>query len=140
VEIQYHPAAEMWLAEFASDEELIDVFGEIMALITALERYGRSLEGEETSPIVSSRFDMHELRRTPPSETLPYADSPPVIRVLYAFCQRQTADPVAVILLGGDKADLGEDWYLSNVPVSERRLEEFVRRNNELKPLGRRST
>ena len=88
----------------------------------------------------SSRFDMHELRRTPPSETLPYAEGPPVIRILYAFCQRQNAGPVAVILLGGDKADLGEDWYLSNVPVSERRLEEYVRRHDELKPLGRRST
>ncbi len=63
-----------------------------------------------------------------------------MIRILYAFCQRQNAGPVAVILLGGDKADLGEDWYLSNVPVSERRLEEYVRRHDELKPLGRRST
>lgn len=140
MEIQYHPAAEKWLAEIATDVELVEVFGEVMALITALEKYGRSLEGEETSPIVSSRFDMHELRRTPPSTTLPYAEGPPVIRILYAFCQRQNAGPVAVILLGGDKADLGEDWYLSNVPVSERRLEEYVRRHDELKPLGRRST
>jgi len=76
VEIQYHPAAEKWLAEIATDVELVEVFGEVMALITALEKYGRSLEGEETSPIVSSRFDMHELRRTPPSTTLPYAEGP----------------------------------------------------------------
>ncbi len=48
--------------EIAADEELIEVFGEVMALIGALEQLGRSLEGEETSPIVSSQYDMHELR------------------------------------------------------------------------------
>lgn len=139
MEILYHPAAGQWLTEIASDDELIEVFGEIMALITALEKYGRSLDGEETRPIVSSRFDMHELRRTPPSETLPYADSPPVIRVLYAFCQRHNGVPVAVILLGGDKAELGEDWYLSNVPVADGRLDQYVKRHNGLRPIGRRS-
>ena len=86
-----------------------------MALIGALERYGRSLEGEETSPIVSSKYDMHELRRTPPSATLPYADEPPVIRILYAFCRRRGDNPIAVILLGGDSSDRPEDWYRSNV-------------------------
>jgi hypothetical protein len=88
VEIQYHPAAEKWLVGIASDEDFVEVFGDVMALIAALEKYGRGLEGEETNPIMSSRYDMHELRRTPPSTTVPYADGPPVIRILYAFCRR----------------------------------------------------
>jgi hypothetical protein len=139
VEIQYHPTAEKWFVEIASDEDFVEVFGDVMALIGALERYGRNLGGEETSPIVSSRYDMHELRRTPPSATVPYAVGPPVIRVLYAFCRRQNSDPIAVILLGGDKAELGEDWYRSNVAVAERRLEEYARRHSNLELLGRRS-
>ena len=138
MEIVYHPAADRWLGAIGSDAELVEVFCELMALIGALERYGRSLEGEETSPIVSSRYDMHELRRTPPSTTLPYADAPPVIRILYAFCRRQTKDPLAVILLGGDKSQLGDDWYLTNVAIAEGRLEEYVRRYPELEAVRRR--
>lgn len=140
MEVGYHPAAAMWLEEIAADEELIEVFGEVMALIGALEQLGRSLEGEETSPIVSSQYDMHELRRTPPSATAPYALHPPIIRILYAFFRSPRPDPVAVILLGGDKAKLGEDWYRTNVPASERRLEEYARRHPELKPIRRRRT
>ena len=138
MEIRYHPAADGWLRKIASDTEWAEVFGELMALIGALERYGRSLEGEETSPIVSSKYDMHELRRTPPSATLPYADEPPVIRILYAFCRRRGDNPIAVILLGGDKSDRPEDWYRSNVAVAERRLEEYVRRDPELEAMRRR--
>ena len=139
MEVTYHPAASNWLELFAGDEELIEVFGELMALIGALEAFGISLEGDETRPIVSSKYEMHELRRTPPSATLPYADKPPVIRILYAFCRRRDQGPVAVILLGGDKSELGEAWYLSNVAVAERRLEEYAQRYPQLKPMMRRS-
>jgi hypothetical protein len=54
---------------------------------------------------------MHALRRTPPSATTPYADRPPVLRVLYAYCRRPSGELVAVVLIGGDKTDLGNRWY-----------------------------
>jgi len=69
VEVRYHPSFEKWLA--GADEE---IFGEVMALLTALEEHGRDLDDErweEFHPVVTSRFDMHALRRTPPSEAAP---------------------------------------------------------------------
>jgi hypothetical protein len=65
VDVRYHPLFERWLNELAEADE--EIFGEVMALLTALELHGRDLEDErrdESHPVVTSRFDMHALRRT----------------------------------------------------------------------------
>ena len=117
MEVRYHPLFEKWLAELAEADE--EIFGEVMALLNALEKHGRELDDEsreESHPVVTSRFDMHALRRTPPSEAAPYAD-PPVLRILYAMCTTNTGSEAAVVLLGGDKTTLGTNW----VPGEPRR-------------------
>jgi len=91
VEVRYHPLFERWLAELAEADE--EILGEVMALLTALETHGRDLDDErreESHPVVTSRYDIHALRRTPPSEAAPYADRPPVLRILYAVCEPRT--------------------------------------------------
>jgi hypothetical protein len=63
----------------------------VMAPLTALEEHGRDLDDdrrEESHHIVTSRYDMHARRRTPPSEAAPYATGPPVPRILYAVCRK----------------------------------------------------
>lgn len=59
VEVRYHPLFERWLTELADADE--EIFGEVMALLTALEEHGRDLddeEREESHPVVTSRYDM----------------------------------------------------------------------------------
>ena len=68
MEVRYHPLFERWLTALSQGDE--DIFGEVMALLTALEVHGRELDDEtreESHPVVTSRFDMHALRRTPSS-------------------------------------------------------------------------
>src|SRR5713226_3336012 len=81
VEVRYHPLFARWLTELAKGDE--EIFGEVMALLTALETHGRDLDDdarEESHPVVTSHHDLHALRRTPPSETAPYATGPPALR------------------------------------------------------------
>jgi hypothetical protein len=54
--------------------------------------------------------------------TSPYAVNPPVIRVLYGFVDKGDGQLAAVLLIGGDKTKLQNDWYLLNVGEAERRL------------------
>ena len=68
MEVRYHPLFERRLTELAEADE--EVFGEVMALLTAVEECGRDLEGEardESHAIVTARYDLHALRRTPPT-------------------------------------------------------------------------
>jgi hypothetical protein len=127
------------LAELANGDE--EVFGEVMALLTALEEHGRALGDagrEESHPVVSSRFDMHALRRTPPSEVAPFATELPVLRVPYGICRRNQGGEEAVILLGGDKTQLGSTWYPPNIAEAEQRLEQYCRRHPDLEPIVKR--
>lgn len=139
MELRYHPLFERWLAALAEGDE--EVFGEVMALLTALEVHGRELDDEqreESHPVVTSRFDMHALRRTPPSEAAPYATSPPVLRILYAICTTAPGDEVAVALLGGDKTALGNNWYPTNLAEAEHRLEQYCRHDPDLTAIVKR--
>jgi hypothetical protein len=139
MEIRYHPLFERWLTELAEADD--EIFGEVMALLTALEVHGRELDDEtreESHPVVTSRYDMHALRRTPPSEAAPYADQPPVLRVLYAICRTKAGDELAVLLLGGDKTSLGNYWYPPNITEAGYRLERFCRQHPELSPIVKR--
>jgi len=52
------------------------------------------------------------LRRTPPTLATPYAYSPPVLRIPDVwFIDKATGGEVAVMMLMGDKAGVGNDWY-----------------------------
>lgn len=139
MEVRYHPLFERWLTELAEADE--EIFGEVMALLTALEEHGRDLDDErheESHPVVTSRYDMHALRRTPPSEAAPYATSPPILRVLYAYCADSDEHDLAVVLLGGDKTNLDNLWYPPNVSEAEHRLDQYSRRNTDLTPIAKR--
>jgi hypothetical protein len=139
VDVRYHPLFERWLAELADADE--EVFGEVMALLTALEEHGRDLDDEsreESHPVVTSRYDMHALRRTPPSEAAPYAVAPPVLRILYAICRTSGGAEVAVALLGGDKTVLGNSWYPVNLNEAEARLDDYCRQHTDASPIVKR--
>lgn len=92
-----------------------------MALLTALEEYGTDLGDPESHPVVTSQCRLRALRRTPPTTATPYADGPPVIRVLYGFVADDRGLR-AVVLLGGDKTSLGSQWYPPAIQEAERRL------------------
>jgi hypothetical protein len=138
MELRYYPLFERSLADLAEADE--EIFGEVMALLTALETHGRDLDDErreESHPVVTSRYDMHALRRTPHSEAAPYADRPPVLRILYAACKAPPGE-TAVVLLGGDKAALGNAWYPANVSKAEARLDQYARQHPGTTPIVKR--
>jgi len=141
VEVRYHLLFERWLSELAEADE--EVFGEVMALLTALEVHGRDLEDErrdESHPVVTSRFDMHALRRTPPTQSTPYARAPPVLRILYAHFADPAGADIAVVLIGGDKTSLGNHWYPPKIAEAEQRLEQYRRTYPHLQPITKRAT
>ena len=134
------PLFDRWLGELAAGDEE-EVFGDVMALLNALESYGRELDDErreESHPIVTSRYDLHALRRTPPTQSTPYATAPPVLRLLYGYCRGADGSDVAVVLLGGDKSMLGSLWDRTNINEAEARLDQYCRNYNELTPILKR--
>ena len=58
--------------------------------------------------MVTARYDIHALRRTPPTATTPYADTAPVLRILFGFVIDDTGLEAVVVLIGGDKTELGD--------------------------------
>lgn len=87
---------------------------------------------------MTSRYDVHALRRTPPSEAAPHAVAPPVLRILYAICREVGEAEVAVVLLGGDKTVLGHNWYPVNLNEAEARLDDYCRHNVDVSPIVKR--
>lgn len=139
MELRYHPLFERWLTGLAEADE--EVFGEVMGLLNALETCGRDLDDEsreESHPVVTSRYDLHALRRTPPTVATPYATSPPVLRILYAVCQTAAGPEIAVALLGGDKTALGNAWYPTNVAEAQHRLDQYCRQDTATTPIVKR--
>ncbi len=139
MEIRYHPLFERWLMELAETDE--EIFGEVMALLTALEEHGRDLDDEnreESHPVVTSRYDMHALRRTPPSESAPYAVGPPVLRILHAICRTDSGVEQAIVLLGGDKTTLGNHWYPANLNEAQARLDNYCRQHTNTSAIVKR--
>ncbi len=116
------------LAELAEENsEMADWFGQIMALVNALAEYGHDLEGYEgdapSHPIVTSRYQMFALRRTPPTRYTPLATKPPIIRIPYVwFTNTHTNQEFPYIMLIGDKTDLSNDWYPGVVDLIETKL------------------
>ena len=87
---------------------------------------------------MTSRFDLHALRRTPPTDSTPYATSPPVLRILYAICRTADGPEVAIVLLGGDKTALGNAWYRTNFGEAEHRLDQYCRHETTTTPIVKR--
>lgn len=126
VRVEHHPVfAEQFIA-LCEDPDALEIAGEVSALLGALEDHGHDLEGEAiddpSHPIVTSRFHMYALRRTPPTAYTPYADAPPIIRIPYVWFLDHDNDEVAVVMLMGDKKSLGNLWYPTRVNEIETRL------------------
>lgn len=139
MDVRYHPLFERWLEQLAEANE--EVFGEVMALLIALEEHGRDLEDggcDESHPIVTARSDLHALRRTPPTQSTPYATDPPVLRIIYGYCRSSHGVEVAVVLVGGDKTTLGSHWYPPHIAEAEIRLDQYCRQYPELAPIVKR--
>lgn len=126
MEVVYHPYFLEWFEELVDLD--VEVAGEIQALIDALAAHGRELGDPESHTVVTSRLGLRALRRTPPTSVTPYAQGPPVIRVLYGFVAPVQREVRPVLLLGGDKTALGNRWYPTNLAEAERRLTVFAAR------------
>lgn len=120
MDLSYHPLFTAWFTMVMDDD--IEIGGEVQALLDALGRYGPALGGPEAHPVVTSMLGLRALRRTPATDVTPYADGPPVLRVLYGFARAPQAPIRAVVLLGGDKTGLGSRWYPPAVAEAESRL------------------
>lgn len=97
----------------------------VMAYLRMLEDRGPTLPHPYSSGIVGSRHGgMRELR-------VQSGGRP--IRVLYAFDPTRTA----IVILGGDKT--GDDrWYEVNVPIADRRYDQYLASLKPAPPKGRR--
>lgn len=143
VDVFLHPSFDNWLRSLSGEEiddgiDWWEVRAEIAALLMALEIYGRDLGDPECHEVVSTRFDMGALRRTPPTSTTPYAVGPPVLRVLFAFVVDDNGEEAAVVLTGGDKTELGHRWYPPHMTRAEERLEQWCRLHRNYRPIVKR--
>ena len=92
----------------------------IDAAVGMLEHQGPALDRPLVDHITSSRHQrMKELR--------PLGTD---IRILFCFDPRRTA----ILLLGGDKAEAWEAWYVQNVRIADALYDEHVK---ELRKEGR---
>jgi hypothetical protein len=135
--VDQHPSFATWLVEQSDD---LDLYGELLALIRFLETKGADdLDGyDECHPVVTSPY-LYALRRTPPTMSTPYAEHPPVIRMLFALTLNNTDDISAVLLLGGDKTRLGNFWYPPNTAQAHSRLTDWTN-HTRTRPLQQRGT
>lgn len=122
--VEYHPTFAVQYEQLCRDEDSAELAGEVTSLLDALEQHGHDIEGEAVDdpshPIVTSRYQMFALRRTPPTIRAPYADQRPVIRIPYVwFLDTESGEEGAVVMLMGDKATLGSHWYPAKVQIIE---------------------
>ncbi len=139
--LRLHPLFQEWLERLADPTgsgELSDVYVEVMALISALEEYGRDLGDPECHPVVTASYDLHALRRSPPTIATPIAVGPPVLRILFGFARDESGKEVAVVALGGDKTALGNAWYPANITQAQDRIDQWCQRNPSYKPVMKR--
>jgi len=122
-DVRYHPRFVRQLGDMAirarTSDWLLDLFGEVMALLRALEDHGHDIEGhhpeDPSHPILSSQFRAFALRRTPPTVHTPYAHQPPILRIPYVWFDRADGSEIAVVMLIGDKTEQRNEWYPSVV-------------------------
>ena len=138
MDVRLHPLFQDWLEGLAGSGELSDVYVEVMALIAALEDYGRALGDPECHPVVTASYDLYALRRSPPTGTTPYAAGPPILRVLFGYVRDDNGNEAAVVALGGDKAALGNAWYPANITRAQDRIDQWCQQDPGYKPVIRR--
>ncbi len=111
-EIIFHEKFEEWF--FAED---IEVQKSMAMVLDVLEEQGAALGRPYVDTIKGSAFtNMKELRIQ--HDGNPY-------RILFAFdLQRQ-----AVLLIGGNKGG-DKRWYEKNIPIADRRFEEYLEETN----------
>lgn len=126
MDLAYHPLFDRWLVRLIEGNP--DVGGEVMALLAALEKHGMGLGDPESHPVATSTSRLRALRRTPPTSVTPYAEGPPVLRILYGFAVPPGGGTRAVVLYGGDKSTRSNRWYPPATAEAERRLGDFCRR------------
>lgn len=146
--VRFHPKfASQYecLAEQAGgSDDLLELFGEISALIQALEDFGHDIEGDQpddaSHPIVISRYQTFALRRAPPTRFTPYAYNPPILRIPYVWFDAGGRDETAVVMLFGDKTNRGNDWYPHIVQQIEKSMiPEWEQRHPQQKARVRRT-
>lgn len=140
--VHYHPRFARQYAKLAEaaveDDVLMEVFGEVSALLRALEDFGHDIEGDRpddaSHPVVSSRYELYTLRRTPPTRFTPYASDRPVMRIAYVWGKEADGSEAAVVMLMGDKSDLGNTWYEGTVrQIEESMISEWEHRHPQLR-------
>lgn len=63
MELRYHPLFDRWLTELAEGDE--EIFGEVMALIVALEQHGRELDDDRPNIAeAQTRLEQYARHRT----------------------------------------------------------------------------
>jgi hypothetical protein len=89
-----------------------DAMAAVTGAIDLLELEGPTLGRPTVDKVNGSRF--HSMKELRPAGTS--------VRILFIFDpQRQ-----AILLLGGDKAGNWKSWYDKNIPVAERRYENWL--------------
>jgi len=90
--------------------------GDAMAAVTGaidlLELEGPTLGRPTVDKVSGSKF--HSLKELRPAGTS--------FRILFIFDPRRQA----ILLLGGDKAGNWKSWYEKNIPIAERRYENWL--------------
>ena len=61
-----------------------------------------------------------------------------MLRILYAICRTTSGDERAVVLLGGDKTRLGNQWYPANLNEAQARLDSYCRQHTDTAPIVKR--
>jgi hypothetical protein len=120
VDVEFHPRFDRWLD---SQSEDLEIYGELMELINALERSGAALwrGRDECHDVVTSPY-LFALRRTPPTLDTPCATKSPVIRMLFGLLAGKEESVSAVMLEGFDKSKLGNAAYPPGIAEAPQRL------------------
>lgn len=89
-----------------------DAIAAVTGAIDLLELEGTTLGRPTVDKVNGSKF--HSMKELRPAGTS--------IRILFIF------DPLrqAILLLGGDKAGNWKTWYVKNIPIAERRYENWL--------------
>ncbi|MGH9652193.1 MAG: type II toxin-antitoxin system RelE/ParE family toxin [Bryobacteraceae bacterium] len=88
------------------------VMAAVTGAIDLLELEGPTLGRPSVDKVNGSKF--HSMKELRPAGTS--------IRILFIFDPRRQA----ILLLGGDKAGNWKNWYDKNIPIAERRYENWL--------------
>ena len=99
-----------------------DAMAAVTGAIDLLELEGPTLGRPTVDKVNGSKF--HSMKELRPAGTS--------IRILFIFDPRRQA----ILLLGGDKAGKWKSWYDKNIPIAERRYENWLATEKEVNDDG----